>query len=182
MRHTAVVETDLWQRRSFIVKTRSWVGLGVLAWTLLATAPVKAAPIELQVFKALDDQAIRCPEKVVVSEQSQPYREGGYTIDGIANLSAIADRLTIATVDDFSVTWVGTLKPVYRQCKATARMVKNGNEAYSDHSYLRLRFTGGKAYLILDMTGMRDANDFTTVILRKGVSNGNAFWRWGGTD
>jgi hypothetical protein len=164
------------------VITRLWVGLGVLALSLLSTAPAKAAPIELQVFKALDDQAIRCPEKVIVNEQAQPYREGGYTIDGSANVSAIADRLTLATVDDFSATWVGTLKPVYQQCKATARMVKNRNEAYSDHSYLRLRFIGGKVYLILDMTGMRDANDFTTVILRKGVRNGNAFWSWGGTD
>ena len=164
------------------MKMRSWVGLGALALTLLTTAPVQAAPIELQVFKALDDQTIRCPEKVVVSEQSQPYREGGYTIDGSANLTQLTDRVTVAAVDDFSVTWVGTLKPAYRQCKATARMVKNGDEAYADHSYLRLRFTGGKVYLILDMTGMRDANDFTTVILREGVRNGNAFWSWGGTD
>ena len=164
------------------MKTQLWVGLSALVLTLLATAPVKAAPIELQVFKALDDQTIRCPEKITVAEQPQPYREGGYTIDGSANLSAIADRLTLATVDDFSVTWVGTLKPIYRQCKATARMVKNGNEAYTDHSYLRLRLLGGKVYLILDMTGMRDANDFTAVILRKGVRNGNAFWSWGGTD
>ncbi|PSB31902.1 hypothetical protein [Stenomitos frigidus] len=161
---------------------RSWVGLGALALTLLTTAPVKAAPIELEVFKALDNPTLRCPEKVVVNEQAQPYREGGYTIDGSANLTQLTDRVTLAAVDDFSVTWVGTLKPVYRQCKATARMVKNGDEAYADHSYLRLRFTGGKVYLILDMTGMRDANAFTTVILRKGVRNGNPFWSWGGTD
>ncbi len=164
------------------MKMRSWVGLGALALTLLIAAPVQAAPIALQVFKAIDAQTIRCPEKVMVNEQSQPYREGGYTIDGSASLTQLTDRLTVAAVDDFSVTWVGTLKPAYRQCKATARMVKNGNEAYADHSYLRLRFTGGKVYLILDMTGMRDANDFTTVILRKGVRNGNAFWSWGGTD
>ena len=164
------------------MKRRSWVGLGALALTLLITTPAKAAPLELQVFKALDGVTIRCPEKVVVNEQPEPYREGSYTIDGSANLSQLTDRMSIAAVDDFSVIWSGTLKPAYRQCKATARVVKNSNEASTEHPYLRLRFTGGKVYLILDMTGMSDANAFTTVILRRGVRNGNPFWSWGGTD
>jgi hypothetical protein len=37
-------------------------------------------------------------------------------------------------------------------------------------------------YLILDMTGMSDANRLTAVILKKDVKNGNPIWTWGGTD
>ncbi len=161
---------------------RPLIGLGVVALTALTAASVQAAPIELHVFKAIDAATIRCPETVILTEQPQPYREGGFTIDGSADLSQIADRVTIATMDDFSVTWVGKLKPVYRQCKATARIVKKDNEIHPGQSYLRLRFVGGNVYLILDMTGMNDANDLTAVILRKGVRNGKPFWSWGGTD
>jgi hypothetical protein len=45
-----------------------------------------------------------------------------------------------------------------------------------------MRFVDDKVYLILDMTGMSDANGLTPVILNKGVKNGNPFWTWGGTD
>jgi hypothetical protein len=45
-----------------------------------------------------------------------------------------------------------------------------------------MRFINGKAYLILDMTGMRDANSLTTVIIKQDVKNGNPIWSWGGTD
>ena len=159
-----------------------WIGCGIAALAFLAAAPAQARSIEMQVYPAIDYPAVRCPETVTVAEQPQPYREGGYTIDGSANLSQLTDRFSIAATDDFSVTWVGTLKPAFRQCKATARIVKSDNEAYLSHSYLRLRFMGGKVYLILDMTGMSDANQLTTVILRKGVRNGNPFWSWGGTD
>lgn len=162
--------------------TRSLTGLGLTALALLTTLPAQARSIEMQVYPAIDTQTVRCPERLTVTEQPQPYREGGYTIDGSANLSQLTDRVAIATSDEFSVTWVGTLKPAYRQCKATARIVKNDNEAYLSHSYLRLRLTGGKVYLILDMTGMSDANGLTTAILRKGVRNGNPVWSWGGTD
>lgn len=162
--------------------TRSLTGLSITALTLLATLPAQARSLEMQVYPAIDRQTVRCPEKVMLNEQAQPYREGGYTIDGSANLSQLADRFTVASTDEFSVTWVGTLKPAYRTCKATARIVKNDNEAYLSQSYLRLRFIGGKVYLILDMTGMSDANGLTTAILRKGVRNGNPVWSWGGTD
>lgn len=162
--------------------TRSLTGFGITALALLATLPAQARSIEMQVYPAIDKQTVQCPERVTVTENSQPYREGSYAIDGSANLSQLADRFTVAGADDFSVTWVGTLKPAYRQCKATARIVKNDNEAYLSNSYLRLRFTGGKVYLILDMTGMSDANGLTTAILRKGVRNGNPIWSWGGTD
>lgn len=161
----------------------SILGLGI-ATSLLSNLPVQAASLELQVLKAIDTQnpGIRCPAKVVVTETSQPYREGSYAIDGSANLSTIANGWTIANSDDFSVTWVGKLKPQYSQCKATARIGKDGNEGYAGHSYLRMRFVGGKAYLILDMTGMSDANSLTPAILKKSVQSGKPVWSWGGTD
>ncbi len=161
----------------------SLIGISIAA-SLLSSLPAHAANLDLEVFKAIDtqDPNVRCPAKVVVSETPQPYREGGYTIDGTANLSAIATGFTIASNDEFSVTWVGKLKPQYRQCKATARIVKSDNEDFSGHSHLRMRFVGGKAYLILDMTGMSDANRLTTAILKKSVRNDKPIWSWGGTD
>ncbi len=151
---------------------------------VLSSLPAQAANLELQVFKAIDtqDPSVRCPATVVVTETPRPYREGGYTIDGKANLSTIAQGFTIAQSDDFSVTWVGKLKPQYSQCKATARIVKSDNESFAGHSYLRMRLVGGRAYLILDMTGMSDANSLTTAILKKSVERGNPVWSWGGTD
>jgi hypothetical protein len=158
------------------------MGLGLTALALGMTLPAQAQPMEMQVYPALNAPMGPCPEKLTLTEQPQPYREGSYAIDGKANLSQFADRFTIASSDEFSVTWVGTLKPAYRQCKATARIVKSGTEAYLGHSYLRLRFTGGKVYLILDMTGLSDASGFTATILRKGVREGNPTWSWGGSD
>lgn len=161
----------------------SILGISIAA-SLLSSLPAQAANLELQVFKAIDtqDPSVRCPTNVVVTETPRPYREGSYAIDGKANLNTIANGFTIANSDDFSVTWVAKLKPQYRQCKATARIVKSGNEPFSAHSYLRMRFVGGNAYLILDMTGMSDANGLTSAILKKSVQRGNPVWSWGGTD
>lgn len=55
-------------------------------------------------------------------------------------------------------------------------------QTYEKHSYLRLRFLDGKVYAVLDMTGLQDANQFTPVILFKGMKQGNPRWTWGGTD
>lgn len=157
------------------------ISIGV---SLLSSPAAQAANLELQVFRAIDTQnpRVRCPAKVLVTETPQPYREGSYAIDGQANLSEIANGVTIAQSDNFSVTWVAKLKPQYRQCKATARIVKSGNEPFSGHSYLRMRFVEGNAYLILDMTGMSDANSLTSAILKQSVQRGNPVWSWGGTD
>ncbi len=165
------------------MKLQALIGTGITA-LLLSSLPAHAANLDLEVFKAIDtqDPNVRCPAKVVVTETPQPYREGGYTIDGTANLSAIANGFTISSSDDFSVTWVGRLKPQYSRCKATARIVKSDNEDFSGHSYLRMRFVSGKAYLILDMTGMSDVNSLTTAILKKSVRNDKPVWSWGGTD
>ena len=165
------------------MKLQFSIGIGIAA-SLLSCLPAHAANLDLEVFKAIDtqDPNVRCPAKVVVTETPQPYREGSFAIDGTANLSAIANGFTISSSDDFSVTWVGRLKPKYSQCKATARIVKSDNEDFSGHSYLRMRFVGGKAYLILDMTGMSDVNRLTTAILKKSVRGDKPIWSWGGTD
>ncbi len=165
------------------MKLQSFIGIGIAVW-VLSSLPAHAANLDLKVFKAIDtqDPNVRCPTKAVVTETLQPYREGSYTIDGMANLSAIADGFTIASSDDFSVIWVGKLKPHYRRCKATARIVKSDNEDFSGHSYLRMQFVNGKAYLILDMTGMSDANSLTTAILKQSVRGDKPVWSWGGTD
>lgn len=151
---------------------------------VLATLPAQAAPIKLQVFKSIDAQENNhtCPPTVTVTQQSQPYREGGYAIDGSAKLGWLAESFTLAASDAFSATWVAKLKPQYRTCKAAAGMFQEGSDRYQGHSYLRLRFVDGKVYLILDMTGMSDANGLTPAITRKAVQQGNPVWTWAGTD
>jgi len=59
---------------------------------------------------------------------------------------------------------------------------KYNGEPFEGHSYLRMRFVNDKVYLILDMTGLSDANGLMPVILNKGVKDGNPTWTWGGTD
>jgi hypothetical protein len=125
---------------------------------------------------------MHCPDTLTVTETLQPYREGSYGIDGRADLTAIATDGAIASSDPFSVTWVGTLQPQYRDCQAAAGMVSIDGEDYQGHSYLRLRLTEGKVYLILDMTGLRDPNNYTTVIINQGVDHGQPTWSWGGSD
>jgi hypothetical protein len=161
------------------------LGLGVaIAPHVLAQPAPQSSTVELQVFPALERnvQAATCPKTVTLTEQGRPYTEGSYTTDGAAPLKGLASNVAIAASDDFSVTWVGQLAPRYRQCKATASIVKRRGEDYSGHSYLRLRFVQGKLYLILDMTGMRDANNYTLQITKKAVQNGNPVWSWSGSD
>ncbi len=163
--------------------TWACLGVGLLASSAQAQPKVpEPTAIEMQFYDAGKEAAAKCPEKATVMQQAQPYREGGYLTDGSADLSSIATGWKIATMDEFSVTWVGTLRPTFAKCKATAGMRKYGKEDFNGHSYLRMRLTGGKAYLILDMTGMRDPNDSTTVILKKDTKNGKPTWTWGGTD
>jgi hypothetical protein len=147
----------------------------------LPVAPAHAETLELGVFKVIDIPDARCPERIVVSEENKRH-EGGYTVSGQAKLGWLAQSFAIAATDPFSVTWVGTLKPEYQKCRATGRIVKYGNAMSDRHSHLRLRFTGGKVFLILDMTGMRDTNGFTPVILKKSAPAGNPTWSWAGSD
>jgi len=45
-----------------------------------------------------------------------------------------------------------------------------------------MRLLDGKAYFILDMTGLQDVNELTPVILYQGMRQANPRWSWGGTD
>jgi hypothetical protein len=159
-------------------------GTIILASALLPHFPAQALPVELRLFTDARGKLTkqRCPEQLLVNEDPAPYREGSYIVNGSANLSAIAEKFTLAAKDDFSVTWVAKLKPAYAACQATGAITKLRNEPYQGVSYLRSRLVGGKIYLILDMTGMGDPNQFTTQILKTGVSAGNPTWSWGGTD
>jgi hypothetical protein len=164
------------------MRLSSWVIGSVGAALSLFSLSVDASTIEMQPRLAGDPTNIRCPDKVMAYQTPQPYREGGYEIGGTVKLQAIATQISITQVDPFSVTWVGTLKAPFQRCQATAGMAVVDGKTFAEHSYLRLRFLNGKVYFILDMTSLRDANDFTPVILKKELFQGNPRWRWGGTD
>nr|WP_052324824.1 hypothetical protein [Hassalia byssoidea] len=149
---------------------------------LFPALSANAAQVELSVYKSSNTPAANCPQKVIVTEQNAPYYEGGYTINGSAKLSSFAESFTISNTDPFSVTWVANLKPAFSKCIAAGSIVKSGTEDKNSDFHLRVRFTGGKVFLILDMTGLKDANNFFPVITKKGVTAGNPTWSWGGTD
>ncbi len=117
-----------------------------------------------------------------MSETHQPYREGSYALDGRAPLGAIATGWRLDTRDVFSASWLGTLRSAWRRCQASAGMVRVAGNEEKGHSYLRVRFYGGQARLILDMAGMRDPNTHTPAILSAGVREGIPVWSWGGSD
>ncbi len=123
-----------------------------------------------------------CPAEIILNEKSRPYYEGGYTTDGSAKLDWLAGKFKVVASDEFSVTWSAKLQRKYQNCRATAGIAIAGDEAFKGHSYLRMRFSKGNVYLILDMTGMYDANRFTPVILKKEVKDGDPIWTWAGTD
>ncbi len=157
------------------------LGLSVSGTITVLASPTLARTIELKLLPT-NGPAQNCPTKVIAYETPQPYQEGGYATDGMVQLQAIATNIAITQTSPFSVTWTGTLKPEFRNCEATAGITTLDSEPYSGHSYLRLQLWEGKARAILDMTGMRDANDYTTVILNKTLRNGDPRWTWGGTD
>ena len=170
-----------------MVRVQRWaLGMaGVTVWSLMASGAAIAGNIELRFAPLLSrttSPTMRCPDTVTLTETLQPYREGSYGVDGSADLGAIATTMAIAASDPFSVTWVGPLRPEYRDCQAAAGMVSLDGADYQGHSYLRMRLIGGRAYLILDMTGQRDPNGYTTVIIKKAVDNGRPTWSWGGSD
>jgi hypothetical protein len=123
-----------------------------------------------------------CPTTITLIETLQPYREGSYGVNGRAALSSVATGWRLVGRDGFSATWVGQLGAPYQRCTAAAGILRADTTPYRDHSYLRMRFSGGRAQLILDMTGMRDPNGYTPVILNAGVSQGQPVWSWGGSD
>jgi hypothetical protein len=170
-------------KMTFIKKTL-FMSLAIAPIAILNfSSEASARPMQLAVHPTNSNagQSI-CPTEISISEQGRPYYEGGYTIDGSAKLDWLAGAFKIVASDEFSVTWGAKLQRKYQNCQATAGIAKSEDEPFQGHSYLRMRFTKGNAYLILDMTAMYDANRFTPVIIKKEVKDGNPIWTWAGTD
>ena len=128
------------------------------------------------------ESGVGCPEQLVAYETPQPSSPGGYATDGMIQLREIATDISVSQANDFMVTWVGTLNPEYADCEATAGITNLDGEAFQGHSYIRVQIGDGQAKAILDMTGVSDANGFTSVIIYQGMREGNPRWTWGGTD
>lgn len=148
-------------------------GLGSVAFARKAT---------LIVLPTLNASDTGCPAELVAYETPRPYSPGGYATDGMIQLGEIATDISVSQADDFSVVWVGTLKPDYASCEATAGISTIDGENFQGHSHIRVQLSGGQARAILDMTGVSDPNGFTSVILFQGMRGGNPRWAWGGTD
>ncbi|HEY9736817.1 MAG TPA: hypothetical protein V6D06_11060 [Trichocoleus sp.] len=144
-------------------------------------AAALASTLELDLLPTLES-AGNCPETLTAHETPRPFVEGGFSTDGMIKLREIATGIRVLQSDLFSTTWVGTLKPEYRNCQASAIISTEDGEAWQRHSYLRVQLANGQARATLDMTGIRDANGFTTSILFGGMRDGNPRWTWGGSD
>ncbi|MEH2251838.1 hypothetical protein [Nostoc sp.] len=162
------------------------LGISIALLPLLSNWRIQAQNnsqnIELKVYSE-NEQKQSCPDKVIVTEKPHPYQEGSFATDGSVNLSAYASSISVKASNSFSVTWVGTLKPKYAKCFASAGMTKVDGQDYSGQvNYLRMHFVKGKVYLILDLAGSFDPNDYPLVVLKNSLKNGNPAWTWGGTD
>ncbi|MEH1954360.1 MAG: hypothetical protein V7L02_01125 [Nostoc sp.] len=158
------------------------IGLLSLLSTWRVQAQNQSQKIELKVYSE-NEQKQSCPDKVIVTEKPHPYQEGSFSTDGSINLSAYASNISVQTSNSFSVTWVGTLKPRYAKCFASAGMTKIDGQDYSEHlNYLRMHFVKGKVYFILDLAGGSDPNNYPLVVLNNSFKNGNPTWTWGGSD
>lgn len=144
-------------------------------------ATALATTIELKVLPANGPSA-GCPTALIAHETPRPFFEGGFATDGMIKLREIATDIRVLQSDAFSTTWVGTLKPQYRNCRGSAIINSIDGEAFQRHSYLRVQLDNGQARVTLDMTGIGDANGFTSTILSGGLRDGNPRWAWGGTD
>lgn len=159
---------------------------GTVAIAQTIIAPSYAAPNQMTLsvypLNSRSNISPNCPEEVSLTESSRPYTEGSYAKNGTASLRWLAKAFKFEKSDKFSVIWVAKLQPKYETCEGSAAVTMVGDEPFDGHSYLRMQFVNKNVYLILDMTGMRDANNLTTVILKQGINNGNPTWSWGGTD
>ncbi len=149
--------------------------LSSLSWAAFAST------LELNILPTLDSTG-QCPNQLIAYETLSPYTEGGYSREGMIQLGDIATDIEMAGSDSFSITWLGSLKTLYRDCQATAIINRIDGEAYTGHSYLQLRLVDGQAAVVLDMTGIPDANGFTSTLLSGTMRDGNPRWIWGGTD
>lgn len=136
--------------------------------------------LELGVFKSVDYYENKCPQQVVIIEQSTVH-EAGHDVNGIAELSTFAESFVIAAEDRFSVTWVANLKSSYRECVAAGHIIKVDDNVNEQPSHLSIRFDRGEFYLTLDMSHIRDLNDLTPSITKKDVVGDNPVWSWSGT-
>jgi hypothetical protein len=177
--YTKVVSTNIMSLKYLILGTV--MSLMTLVPSLSAQAQTKAQNIELKVYTENQDKK-SCPNKFTAKEQAQPYREGGFATDGSANLSAIATNISITASNNYSVTWVGTLKPNYAKCLASAGISAVDGTKYEGNSRLRMHFVKGKVYFMLDLAGESDPNNYPLIVLKKGLKNGNPIWTWGGSD
>jgi hypothetical protein len=168
--------------RPLILILGTTIGLLPLLSNWCVQAQNKSQNIELKVYSE-NEQKQSCPDKVIVTEKAHPYQEGSFSTDGSVNLSAYASNISVQASNNFSVTWVGTLKPKYAKCFASAGMTKVDGEDYSGKiNYLRMHFVKGKVYFILDLAGGSDPNDYPLVVLKNSFKNGNPAWTWGGSD
>jgi hypothetical protein len=154
-----------------------FLSLGVAIPVCFLSITAQAEPLVLEVYPSSDASDVICPQQIVVIEEAKAF-SGSFTVNGRAELKEFAGPFSIVNKDAFSVTWEAKLNPQYRQCKATAGLSDDNRYL----SYLRMRFLDGKVLLILDMTGLRDANRFTPTISSQDVKNGNPVWQWSGTD
>ncbi|MGB7084670.1 MAG: hypothetical protein WBD47_03890 [Phormidesmis sp.] len=162
-----------------LTKALLWALPLSLLSSLGAAAFAKKADLKVLPINGL---AAECPENLLAYETPRPFSEGGFATDGMMQLSAIATNISVSQVDNFSVTWTGTLRPAYANCQASAGITLLDEEDYQGHSYIRAQLIDGQVKAILDMTGIPDANGFTTVIIYQGMRDGNPRWTWGGTD
>lgn len=165
----------------FIAKCSALVILGCL----LAQSAAVAEPGQAATFKFYPalfpnmPEKVNCPSKIQTQESNAPYREGGYEIYGSADFSSFAGPFQLIYADPFTVIWQARLKPLYAQCQGTAvPQPKMGDQ----DSHLRLKFLKGKVELVLDMSGVGDANGYTTGILYGKIKNGMPIWGYSGSD
>jgi hypothetical protein len=162
-----------------MIKVLLWVFPLSLLVNLNASALARRAELTVLPFS---DQNGSCPQSLTAFETPRPYTSGSFSTDGMIHLSAIATNITVSQSDNFSATWTGTLKPQYARCVASAIITREDGQDYQRHSYLRVQLADGKAKVILDMTGVRDANGYTCAVIEHTLRDGNPRWTWGGTD
>ena len=152
--------------------------------SLSSVAIAKAGMFEMKTYTVISDSFTEpnCPDKVTGTEKGRPYQEGGYTNDGSVNLAAIATDIEFEESRRFSVTWKGTLKPQYQQCIGSSKITATDGEFFDRHSHLKLKYDQGQVFFTVDMTGISDANEYTTILTEQNIVNGNPTWSWSGSD
>ena len=87
-----------------------------------------ASTIDLEVLPLTtqsNPQGSGCPATLRAYETPNPSQVGGFSTQGMIQLSAIATDISVAQSDKFSATWVGTLKAPISQLHRLSRHVYN---------------------------------------------------------